>query len=167
MKKLLKLWVKIKCWIGKKFGWIKLVHTERTFVQFKFPDKVPTAYDLKVCGVNYKPDRLLWIIPFDWQFDSVTTWKRGGGDCNSLNRIIQVALVNRDIQAWLVTYIAKPFSMSHGTVLTFENGKWYSYDYGNKSQPHNTQESALQEVASKYNSEVRCYVMQDVTWQIC
>jgi hypothetical protein len=167
VKNLLIIWLKLKCWFSRRMGWIGDIHCETSFVACNFPG-IPDMEAMDKKGIVYKPDRLFWLIPFDWQFDSVTVQKKGGGDCNSLNRIVQVACHLSGMEAYLVTYIAKPFSKSHGTCIARDRktGYWWLMDYGIRQLRSDSLEDCARKCAEIYASKMVCFVAQDINWVI-
>lgn len=162
MKSFLKIWVKLKCWYAKKRGWINPLSKELSFVQALTDDQ------LQELKKKYKKDLLLNCIPWDWQFDSIETFKRGGADCNSIHRVWQVHEYLQGRKAWLVSYIAKPFIKSHTTcIIEDQNGKFYSMDYGNRGvKRYDSINKCLCDISNKYTSIHTCYVKQDINWEV-
>jgi len=166
LKIILTIWVWLKCFVSRLLWWIGDVEKEKEFVKITFPN-IPTMADFETKNIRYIPDRVFGIIPWDYQFDSRITFYRGGGDCNSLHRIIQVAAYNAGMEAYLVTYLAKPFLLSHTTCIIREGRDWWVLDYGEKKLKSSTLGEAVSKCAELYNSRLMApgtWVVQDINW---
>jgi hypothetical protein len=167
-KVFLTLWVWLKCFTARLLWWIGDVDKEKDFIKSAFPG-IPTLADMEAQKIRYIPDRVFGFIPWDYQFDSRMTFYRGGGDCNSLHRIIQVAAHNAGLEAYLVTYLAKPFILSHTTCIIREGRDWWVLDYGEKTLKSATIGEAISKCAEKYGSRLAApgaWVIQDINWHI-
>ncbi len=113
----LRVWLSLKWFLSSVCGYRKYkVAEEIDFVQ---------RSNINISELDYSRDGLyrddkLFGLQFDWQKDTITTFIKGG-DCNSLHRIIQVALHNRGQTSYLVTLWTKPFKNSHAFVLYQKN----------------------------------------------
>jgi len=163
---LLYIWIKIKLYYGILRGYIGLLKKELQFVADNVPN--PELDYLRKIGISYRAD-MLGNIKWDCQFDSVEVFKRGGADCNSLNRIVQVYYHLRGFKAYLVTTIADPFKLSHGTcILKNKDGLFYTADYGYiGSKIYPSAERAIQAVATEYKvKKIRAFIIQDINWNV-
>jgi len=118
--------------------------------------------------VFYIPDTIGRKKPVQWdyQYDSIALFQRGGGDCNSINRAIQVNRHVQGTEAFLVTYVAKDFKKNHTTCITKARGQYWDCDYGyNRGGPFDTMHDAVQFTASLYKTRALYYVVQDITWR--
>lgn len=186
VEKLLQTEIRLKNWWAKKRGWISETGKEVDFVYETFGNGYIKPFEtLKhKFHLKYLQDKLWGFLPWDRQFDSIELMKRKSGDCNSINRLIQIMahIYYRIETVYLVHYIAKPLhakhwwywlmpwywlyhqiAMSHGTCIMLKDGKWYSYDYGYKSRAFDTIEACISHLAyHKYNSIASVYVRQDL-----
>ena len=90
-------------------GWIGNVQDELNYVKKYI--KEPTWEALREKGLEYKKDFI------DSQYDSRTAFRKGYDDCDGFNRIAQCFWHNKGYEAYLISYIAKPFSKSHTTCI--------------------------------------------------
>lgn len=160
---ILSLWITIKCFYSKIVGWIGKLDKEIECIS-KLDLKTCNYSELNKIGIVYKRD-LLNNKQWDFQFDSVEVIKRKGGDCNSLNRVVQVYYHMQDFKTYLVTYIAKPFKMSHSTCIGIKNGKYYCLDYGYILEMKNLKECFLY-LENIYHCKMIGFVIQDINWKI-
>ena len=168
---LMETYITNKITIARAHGWIGPSIKEIDFLN----RNGLMACDLKSLeslGVTYKPDRLEILgaadlrIQWDHQFDTITTFKKNGGDCNSLNRIAQVYSCMMGHKSYLVTYTSIDPNKNHTTCIyqNMETGLYYDYDYGVEGTAHDDLKSCVSTIAEKYKTEVLAYVVQDMNW---
>jgi hypothetical protein len=128
--------------------------------------------ELDKLGVKYLQDKLKTgknPIQWDWQYDAIKTIKRGGGDCNSLNRVIQVYRHTLGEQAFLVTYVCVNPMANHTTCIIKTIDGYIDCDYGyfkgySKDKPaFKSLKGAIDAIAQK--DIVLSYVAQDINWK--
>jgi len=124
-------------------------------------------------GAKYKKDRkstILGDIQWDYQYDVVTVFEKGGGDCNSLNRIFQVWQYMNGNTAYLVTFTCTHAKNNHTTCIYKQDGKYYTCDYGGPpSNPRNSIVDCITAVAGVNGIDrkhIISYAVQDINWKI-
>ena len=135
---------------------------------FKHLDRIPTLDDLAKMGITYEADLLFGTIPWDFQWSTDQLAKRKTGDCNTINRMIQMAAITKGHVAYLVSYWPKSgLQNGHATIIIqTPEGKWSPCDYGDLEELNfNTPEEAVSHIAKQYDDEVICFVAQDWKWK--
>jgi hypothetical protein len=166
-------WIKnIRLELGKELGYISDFHIELDFMKQKFGTEIISWGRMqKEQNVKYKADLLFGRIQWDWQYSADKTIQTGGADCNSINRIYQMFLTINSIETFLVTYwVNKPnFNLSHTTVIGKENGKYFDFDYGIRTNNCVSEKwiDVVLEIASRYKvEEISAITVQDIFWNI-
>ena len=184
MKHLLKFWIYLKIKYAKKQGWIRGSLFEKVFLKNK---QVEDVYNLR-----YIPDRLGKLL-WDYQYDAIETFKRGGGDCNSINRVWQIwtAINKHTDNVFLVTFLHKSFDKksynkylskqkikpsiltwilnklgvlsAHTGCVFYDNKNYYVMDYGQTIKADNYLD-AVKKLANKYRCQLKCYIAQDLNF---
>lgn len=164
-KSAMKIYIESKIYTARKAGWINPIEQELEFIK-NHEMKSPSLDSLKKYDVVYKPDTFgaHEKVQWDYQFDSITTFKRGGGDCNSLNRIAQAYATTKGYEAFLVTYVATEIEKNHTTCIMKKNDFYHDYDYGITHSTYDTLEDAIDGVAKRYGTSTIEYVVQDIAW---
>jgi hypothetical protein len=163
---LIKMELAIKLSAAKRKGWVGSVATEIAFMQEKnFPSL--NMKILEANGIKYLPD-LKRIgsrkVQWDNQYDSVEVFKRKGGDCNSLNRVIQVYWNTQGMNAYLITYVAKDFKLNHTTCVVKTLEGYIPMDYGYRGPACKSLKLAIDVIAAKYKTSIVDYAIQDINW---
>lgn len=182
---LLSLWVDRKVRHGKRRGWIGPVTPELYFLAEKTQDEIR--------ALKYIQDRTRSGLPWDYQGDAIECFKRGGGDCNWLNRVWQVFWTLSNCEAYLVTFLHRPapvehlwnfytprngferwfykvlnffgVALAHATcIVRSKSGRWYGSDYGSILYGESF-DDVLAKIAEQYGIKVSAYVAQDVNWK--
>ena len=166
---LMKKYITSKILFAKSKGWIGPLRKEISFLNSIGLLSCDTK-TLSERDVVYKPDVLSvgkFSIPWDYQFDTATTFIRNGGDCNSLNRVCQVFKYMETGAAYLVTYVAHDPKKNHTTCIYYSkvNNKWFGFDYGKETKGFDTFKETLDQIAGKYKVDVLNYVAQDINWE--
>lgn len=165
----LQVYIEMKLALARKAGWINPVEEELAFVCTQLIVS-PTMDCLKKYDVVYKPDTFgsHEKVQWDYQFDSITTFARGGGDCNSLNRISQAYATTKGYEAYLVTYVATNITKNHTTCIVKKDGVYKTYDYGvmgiGCGSDYSDLSEAVEAVAISYDTNVIEYIAQDINW---
>jgi len=129
---------------------------------YKQETAFPTLDDL---GLKYIPDRILGVIPWDWQFDSIKTIERGGGDCNSLHRLFLMIAHIRGYEAYQIDIVFKGTMTGHSSVLLKGIGdEWRTVDYGDFGPICHSPDEAVEELSTRYGHKLHCYVAQTISW---
>jgi len=165
---LMKQYINRKLLVGRSNGWIKSVDKETEFIK-KIGLMACDLKSLEDRGVKYIPDTKeigTFDIQWDYQYDSVTTFTKNGGYCNSINRISQVYSHNQGKVSYLVTYISKDPTKNHTTCIyqDRDTGHFYDYDYGVEGYGHESLKACVDTIAEKYKTEVLHYIVQDIDW---
>ena len=159
MKLILFIWVNLKHLIAKINGWIHPLKEELKFVKKKV--KSPEYFELVKNGkMKYKPDSL------DEQYDSITALTIEGDDCDGFNRIAQVYFHLKKYKAYLVSYIAEPFKMSHSTCILESGDFFLDADYGTIRKSYASMEECVKAIAERYGAKVVCFISQDIDWKV-
>jgi hypothetical protein len=182
---LLELEVTLRCWWGQVRKWIHEYSEEVRFIEKELHLYLMILENLKTSGITYVQDKLLGFIPWDRQYDCITLFAKKAGDCNSINRFVQMVLHVYGLKTYLVTYVAKyqrtvPWwkwfiplyifyyfiEASHTTVVIKDYGYFYTYDYGKKDHKSLTITRCVKKLADQYKSVPFCFVVQDIRWNI-
>ena len=164
----MKIYITAKLEMSRSKGWVNPVQKELEFIN-KIGLLSCDLPSLKERGITYKPDRLNVgnnDIQWDYQFDTITTFTRNGGDCNSLNRISQMLKHSESEESFLVTYVCTDPKKNHTTCIYYSDTthKWYSYDYGVEGKPCESFKESLDLVAKQYHAKIIHHVSQDIFW---
>jgi hypothetical protein len=117
--------------------------------------------------VDYIHDTLFGLIPWDYQFTSIQLIKRGGGDCNSIHRLIQVILSLQGKEAFLVHMAYKgKLLKGHTTCIYKENNLYWVLDYDTTDiYGFSITECVKTLIESKYNSKgCKHFYVEDLFW---
>jgi hypothetical protein len=163
---IIKAEISLKLKAAKKKGYVGPVSKEIDFIKGKnflilnsvVLDKLGVKYlrDLKKVGKKY--------LQWDYQFDSIRAFERGGGDCNTINRIIQVHNHVKGTPSFLVTYVTAKLVDNHTTCILKTKDGYVPCDYGyyNPNTAFKTMKEAVYCVAG--DSLVLMYAVQDINW---
>lgn len=166
-REILKHEIELKIAEGRRTDKIGDVQDELDFIHSKRLRDLNMGI-LRDIGLEYIPDRTGGKRPIqlDYQYDSVSAFHRGGGDCNTLNRIIQVHRYTQGYPSYLVTYVGKRFIDNHATCVIQTKDGFMDCDYGYSSgKTFATLTEAVNFVAGKYKTRAIFFVVQDITWQ--
>jgi len=167
MKLIFSIYIYFKTLWGVLRGWIHPVEEELQFVKKHI--KSPIYDDLKKNGMKYMSDLLFGKVQWDRQYDSITAYKTKGDDCDGFNRIVQCWYHLQGYKAYLVTYIADPFEMSHTTCLIEKDGIIKNADYGSEGKAYHDYdfELCIESLAyQRYGARVVRYVVQNINWRL-
>lgn len=165
---MLLFWVQLKTKFARLVGWIHPLVEEVEFVKNTFECMILNNKQLeKLYNLRYVQDKLLWFIPWDYMWDSITFLHKKYGDCGQWNRLIQMMCYTSGYKnSYLVTYTCKPFRKSHITCVIKSGDFFYSFDYGYKSNQSDSLFDCVNKIAKMYNVKLKKYVVQDVNFNI-
>ena len=143
----------------------KEIQYVQKLVQNNFKDYlyVPSYSELcKKLNIKYKHDLLFNLIPWDYQFNSEQLIKRGGGDCNSLHRLLQVIYYLKGKDSYLLHMFFTPFK-GHTTCLIIDE-EYTIVDYDSKITGP-TLKNVINQISEIYEKVNYCY-LETIDWKI-
>lgn len=166
----------LRRWIKAKMKWSKIKRQpERELfvasIMFKDLPRVPNMQDLEALGIQYQPEFLLSIIPWDYQLTVMEVLKKKAADCNSLNRVVQMAALTKGYEAYLVTYWPDTgIADAHTTVILKSKNEagektWVPCDYGYFGPSFTSPDECVSHIAEEYKCRPLAYVAQDWKWK--
>ena len=159
---ILKLWVLLRALFSRLLNNVDDIEKEIDFL--KPFSKLDYGYLTNVLKKRYIKDKLFWFIPWDWVFGPIKFFLRGGGDCSSLNYVIMLSMIahgTRKDDLYFITYTAKPFKLSHSTIIKVVDNLFEVWDYGRYCGRYMSVKSAIQKCGTIYGCKVVDYVAQD------